>query len=362
MALAARQREDRPGGRAADAGQRRELLDGPREIRRRVGSPAPARRRARDARGRSTQARSTDAAPHRAAPRPRRRTLGKRAMKRSKYGITVATWVCCSITSDTHTRYGVGFALPRQSRCGHAGRTRSSSRSAKPAMSAAPRMSHPIEIPGRIIAQAGANPADTSREGARPRPPIGSGCRMRSWPVRIKLLALPMVAAALVMATTLWLVDTSRRYDQHVRAAVHQALDASAPLSGRPGRDTAQDSVAAVDDALSAAARSKRERARGDRLAGDCRIPRAGDRCLADGQQPHSLHHRAARGAVAHAGSRRPADRRRRAGLAVAEPAQGHLPEQGAGNAVAPLLPVSWSSRRPPADSASSISTSRPGR
>ncbi len=79
---------------------------------------------------------------------------------------------------------------------------------------------------------------------------------MRSWPVRIKLLALPMVAAALVMATTLWLVDTSRRYDQHVRAAVHQALDASAPLSGRPGRDAAQVSVAAVDDALSAAARS----------------------------------------------------------------------------------------------------------
>ena len=29
---------------------------------------------------------------------------GKRAMKRSKYGFTVSTCVCCSITSDTHTR------------------------------------------------------------------------------------------------------------------------------------------------------------------------------------------------------------------------------------------------------------------
>ena len=32
------------------------------------------------------------------------RTLGSVAAKRSKYGMTVATWVCCSITSDTHTR------------------------------------------------------------------------------------------------------------------------------------------------------------------------------------------------------------------------------------------------------------------
>ena len=29
-------------------------------------------------------------------------------MKRSKYGMTVSTCVCCSITSDTQTRYGVG--------------------------------------------------------------------------------------------------------------------------------------------------------------------------------------------------------------------------------------------------------------
>src|SRR5208283_3663626 len=91
-------------------------------------------------------------------------------MKRSKYGITVATWVCCSITSDTQTRYGVGSVCQgkplRPCRSNQV-----SSRSAKPAISATPRMTHPVENLSRIIAQAGADPADTSREGARPRPP-----------------------------------------------------------------------------------------------------------------------------------------------------------------------------------------------
>jgi hypothetical protein len=31
-------------------------------------------------------------------------TSGNRVMKRRKYGITVATWVCCNITSETQTR------------------------------------------------------------------------------------------------------------------------------------------------------------------------------------------------------------------------------------------------------------------
>ena len=35
-------------------------------------------------------------------------TSGKRVMKRSKYGMTVVTWVCCSMISETQTRYGVG--------------------------------------------------------------------------------------------------------------------------------------------------------------------------------------------------------------------------------------------------------------
>ena len=48
---------------------------------------------------------------------------------------------------------------------------------------------------------------------------------MRSWPVRIKLFAIPTAAAALVLATALWLEDAGRRYGQHVRAAVNQALD-----------------------------------------------------------------------------------------------------------------------------------------
>ena len=35
-------------------------------------------------------------------------------MNRLKYGITVATCVCCSITSEIHTRYARARMLPRQ--------------------------------------------------------------------------------------------------------------------------------------------------------------------------------------------------------------------------------------------------------
>ncbi len=44
----------------------------------------------------------------------RLRTSGKRAMNRSKYGMTVATCVCCSMISETQTRYGVRSLLPGQ--------------------------------------------------------------------------------------------------------------------------------------------------------------------------------------------------------------------------------------------------------
>jgi two-component system sensor histidine kinase/response regulator len=54
---------------------------------------------------------------------------------------------------------------------------------------------------------------------------------MRSWPIRRKLLALPLSAVFLVLATGFWLVESSRRYEHDIRAAVEGALDARS-LSG----------------------------------------------------------------------------------------------------------------------------------
>ena len=43
---------------------------------------------------------------------------------------------------------------------------------------------------------------------------------MRSWPIRRKLFAIPLVTVALVILATAWLFDSSRRYEHAVRAAV----------------------------------------------------------------------------------------------------------------------------------------------
>src|ERR1700683_5046726 len=78
---------------------------------------------------------------------------------------------------------------------------------------------------------------------------------MRRWPVRIKLLAIPAVAAALVMAMTLWFVDASRRYDSQVRATVELALKpAGLPLGS--SSNSSQTSDVAAQQALAAAAHS----------------------------------------------------------------------------------------------------------
>src|SRR4051812_29013754 len=37
-------------------------------------------------------------------------TVGKRSRKRAKNGLTVLTVVCCSMISDSHTRYGSGVS------------------------------------------------------------------------------------------------------------------------------------------------------------------------------------------------------------------------------------------------------------
>ena len=78
---------------------------------------------------------------------------------------------------------------------------------------------------------------------------------MRRWPVRIKLLAIPAVAAALVMAMTLWFVNASRRYDQQVRATVELALKPAA-ATGSSAPDSSQTSGVAAQRALTAAAHS----------------------------------------------------------------------------------------------------------
>src|SRR4029077_19189176 len=51
-----------------------------------------------------------------------------------------------------------------------------------------------------IIAQAGPRPADT--RVLRAHAPHGSGIRMRSWPIRRKLVAIPILAAVLLTVAT----------------------------------------------------------------------------------------------------------------------------------------------------------------
>ena len=79
---------------------------------------------------------------------------------------------------------------------------------------------------------------------------------MRRWPVRIKLLAIPAVAATLVMAMTLWFVDASRRYDSQVRATVELALKPPGAPLGSSAAGSSQTSDVAAQRALTAAARS----------------------------------------------------------------------------------------------------------
>jgi PAS domain S-box-containing protein len=52
---------------------------------------------------------------------------------------------------------------------------------------------------------------------------------MRRWPIRRKLLAVPLVAVALLVATTARLFESSQLYEHDVRAAVERSLIAHAP-------------------------------------------------------------------------------------------------------------------------------------
>jgi two-component system, sensor histidine kinase and response regulator len=106
---------------------------------------------------------------------------------------------------------------------------------------------HAGEILSEIIAQERIDPADTLVFGAHAHHRLG--CCMGSWPIRRKLLVVPLAAVVLLMVTTLWLVQSSRRYQHDVRAVVEQTLNAQFPTgTRRPG--SGRMARAATDAAL----------------------------------------------------------------------------------------------------------------
>src|SRR6266436_1131903 len=70
------------------------------------------------------------------------------------------------------------------------------------------RMGDFREMQPVMIAQASPRPADT--RVLRVHAPQGSGIRMRSWPIRRKLVGIPMFAAVLLTVTTLVALDSDR--------------------------------------------------------------------------------------------------------------------------------------------------------
>ncbi len=78
---------------------------------------------------------------------------------------------------------------------------------------------------------------------------------MRSWPIRWKLFAIPMVAVALLAAATLALFESTRHYEQTVRTAVSAAINPPAAASSRD-TGTLRAAQAAAAHALDQAAQS----------------------------------------------------------------------------------------------------------
>ena len=76
---------------------------------------------------------------------------------------------------------------------------------------------------------------------------------MRSWPIRRKLLVIPLVAVLLLMLTALYLWQSSRRFEHEVRAAVEQHLNALAATEHIGDRDDGRAARAATSDALNRA-------------------------------------------------------------------------------------------------------------
>ena len=79
---------------------------------------------------------------------------------------------------------------------------------------------------------------------------------MRNWPIRRKLLVLPVVTVVLLVLTMLWLFGASRRYEHDVRAAVEAELNAHRPVAGSGEGAALHAARAATDDVLTRAGRS----------------------------------------------------------------------------------------------------------
>ncbi len=78
---------------------------------------------------------------------------------------------------------------------------------------------------------------------------------MRNWPIRRKLLVLPVVTVVLLVLTTLWLFGASRRYEHDVRAAVEAELNAHRPAAGIGESAALRAERTATDDVLTDAGR-----------------------------------------------------------------------------------------------------------
>src|ERR1700736_94765 len=58
---------------------------------------------------------------------------------------------------------------------------------------------------------------------------------MRSWPIRRKLLVIPILAVVLLSGTMLCFFESNRRYEIEVRTAVAEALSPHAAARGGDG-------------------------------------------------------------------------------------------------------------------------------
>ena len=199
-ALAEAEGGDRRRGGAADARQRLRARRPCAGTRRRCAPPPPARSGAGCAPGCSSPARSTAPSTSSCGARGQRRTSGKRCEEARVVAQHGATWVCCSMTSDSQTRYGSrvfcqGSSLRPWLRCQRddcAGESPAGNpRAHAPSAGGAAVRGAPPKSAGRLRGWSAARsvrrslasscverrfPAPRSRRGARRGPPAASGC------------------------------------------------------------------------------------------------------------------------------------------------------------------------------------------
>src|SRR5450631_2146254 len=82
---------------------------------------------------------------------------------------------------------------------------------------------------------------------------------MRSWPIRRKLFAIPMLAVVLVTVTVLGVLESSRHYESTIRTAVIDAFADLSPTLAPGHREGLRVAQAATARALDQADRSFRQ-------------------------------------------------------------------------------------------------------